>query len=147
MPTLLTDFGAKAYLRTVFKLESPVSGGNLIVFFMSADPVMDRTKVSIADWPYDTGVTDPARQPLAPSETVGPEIIGGRAVLQWGPPAYQFTALVSWECFGLIFATETDDVVWVDRWPTPRKFTEGDVFWLIPSVSMTSECPPLGGCS
>lgn len=147
MPTLLTNFGAAAYLRTVYKLESPVSGGNVTAFFLESDPMMDRTKVTLSDWPFSTAHTDPGRQPLAPSETVGPEIVGGRAVLQWGPPAYQFTCLDSWECYGLVFVTDTDDVIWVDRWPTPRKFSTGDIFQIIPSVTMTSECPPLGGCT
>lgn len=147
MSVLWTDAGALAVLERCFR--SPPSVTLLTAFAapMDAAPVMDRTRTAFGDWPTNGSVLDPGFFELTFATPFVKSIVGGRAVGTFGPPAFNFTVLTAFVCYGWVFANPFFDVMWVDRFDTPRSLSVGDSFQYLPWVTMTSECPPLGGCS
>jgi len=145
---LLTDWGAALYLKFLSGQESFATIEQLECWLLVGPPPMDKTLIHIDSYPIATDECDPVRFFLETADSSEPEIVNGRAVIQWGPPAYQATALEEWTCYGtLLHSNAKERVISVERFDTPRLFTTGQVLQLLPSVTMTSECPPLGGCS
>ena len=147
MPVLLTDYGARLYLKLLSGQTAFDYYGPLTMWFLYADPIMDRKRILYEQWPAAESQTDPRNMPLETALASDPVIIGPRAVMQWGPPAYQFNVSEDFTCYGTIYVGGENFVIWADRWETPLEFVAGSLMGVIPSASMTSECPPAGGCS
>lgn len=146
MPVLWTDWGSKALLSVAFE-SSPITTFQPVYgVLLIGPPPMDKSKIDFLDYPYSFTAATFFAFVVGPSSPHTLTLAGGRAVLQWGPPALELTAAIDFTCYGVIWCDGTFKVLWVDEWPTPHSYLAGEFIRVLPYVTMASECPPLGGC-
>jgi len=146
MSVLWTHYGSKALLERAFREPPTVTLVTTFGLPLIASPTMDPTKETYTDWPFTFTKTSPGFVQIGFSTPWSLSIVGGRAVGQWGPPAFALTVTVAFTCYGFIWANASLKVLWADKWDTPRAYAIGDTLQILPWVTMVSECPPLGGC-
>lgn len=117
----------------------------LRMFPIKEQPPIDRRKIAISDYVIAGSDVSPEFRVMDADDTSAPTLIGGREVIQWGPPGYTFTTVVPYTCFGYIAVATDDRVLWLDRFDTPIDTQHDGVVNMVPSIAMTSEYPPLGG--
>jgi hypothetical protein len=147
MSVLWTDFGNKALLSKAFDAVPLTTFQPVFGVLLEGPPPMDRSKVYFLDYPYTFTRTDFFAFVVYPSQPHTLQLGGGRAVLQWGPPAMSLNVVSAFTAYGIIWCSDAFDVCWVDKWDTPHEYAVGDIVRILPWVTMTSECPPLGGCT
>ena len=146
MPVLWTDYGTKALLSNAFDAVPFATFKPVYGVLLNDVPPMDRTLIDFLDYPWTFTAGTFFAFVVYPSVPHTLETVGGRAVLQWGPPALELGVAEDFTCHGMIWCDGTFKVFWVDKWDTPHAYETGEVIRIIPWVTMASECPPLGGC-
>lgn len=147
MAWVLTDYGAQLVVNMITRKwsSSSDSRNTHFMYLLGSAPPIDRTKVALSDYTIITTVT-PDLYELNPTEANLATIVDQRAVGQWGPPAYTYTATADIVVYGIVVATDEGEVQWFDRFTTPVAVTSGQSIQVLPAFRATSECPPLGGC-
>jgi hypothetical protein len=146
MAWLLTDFGAEYFLNRATGLWSETEGPHKKnMHLLGSAPPLDRSRVLKSQYTLIVDC-DPDHHSLGPEATTLATIFGGRAVAQYGPPAYTYTALAGITVYGIVIVTEGAKVLWFDRFATPVPLLVGQTIQVLPAIRATSECPPLGGC-
>ena len=120
--------------------------GTIFGVVLTADFEPAKAKTSFLDYPWSFSVLEFFAFVVGAGSAHTLDTTGGRAVIQWGPPALSLDVVEAFTLYGMIWCVDTFDVLWSDKWDTPKAYVIGDSVRIIPAATMTSECPPLGGC-